>query len=427
MSSVILEIHTVARHGFFSAFFGVLRGIRMAEIEGYIPTVLWDSKSPYFHSSDTNAWLHFFEPISNVPPDCKKIRRELCGWDGIVCYPKHSVLETLTILYHKYVRIRPEITSAVPTLPDGLVGIHYRGTDKLRSKEFAAPPVTAVVEMLKNNPVYSAGTFFFATDDIKALSSVKSAFPHLVCNPCIRSSGASIHGHYEYVNEHRTPTKDGPLKGRQVLIDALSLSRCSHIMRCPSGVSLFSIVANPQQTWLDYTEHTWETFLHESPRNIKYYDVAHAQHQISLNENTIWVSNTHRPTRAQLRHFENQPLRDLYAIRDFHEVVNPRSIFDDSTIDLATSLIKTIKEGVLTANQPIITSEKDFIIICSKRVWTTLQERVLSPLYNGKIIVNQSRAVIPLQLIPKFALFALSLLTDDIGVFDGSREQEGSP
>lgn len=418
--TTLLEIRTEPRHGFFSAFFGVLRGIREAEQHGYIPKVTWDQNSPYHSQKDgENAWLNFFDQVSPEVPKSvvgRVIVRNFVGWEGISCYPGQGILETLTTLYHKYIRLNNQVKMAIPVLPEGTVGVHYRGTDKVHTKENAAPPIEALIQILKANSVYSSKPFFFATDDIDALTAMKKEFPSVLYNSCIRSSGTSVHNHYNYINEIHTPTKDGPLKGRQVLVDALTMSQCSHIMRCPSGVSLFSIVASTnRQTWMDYTSHTWENFLLSSPRNIQYYDVLNINYVTEVDD-VLWISNKHKPTQLQLASLKNK--RQLYVIDNYHELVSAKAIFDDECIEFAVSLLRNTMPNHFDnfRNQPVVSSVDDFTIVCSKSMWQELRTNTLEPLYSGKILYNEKKASMPLQSLPRFALLILSMCTRDIGM-----------
>lgn len=421
MSLVILEIHTEARHGFFSAFFGALRGIRVSEIKGYVPVVVWDSKSPYYDiQNGGNAWTQYFAAVSApVPPSVvrRTIRKEFCGWDGIPCYDGMGVLETLCVVYHKYIRINPDVLADVPHLSPDTLGMHYRGTDKLSSKEFEAPPIQEVIDMLTRNSLYRDKAFFFATDDIDALTLMKRAFPDMMYNPSIRSSGTSVHRHYEYVSEDVTPTRDGPLKGRQVLVDALSLAKCNHIMRCPSGLSLFSILVS-DQTWLDYTPHTWEAFLHGCPRDVKFYDVVDPRVEVVVNENTLWISNQYRPTNAHIKQLDSPSNREVYAIDEFHEFVHAGALFDQDTLNFAAQLIQSTMDinVVDVAKERILTSAKDFAIVCSREIWERLKSKVLIPLYNDQVFYNGRKAALSLKEIPRFSLLILTLCTRHIGV-----------
>lgn len=422
MSLTVLEINTSPRHGFFSAFFGALRGIRDAEVTGNVPIVVWDERSPYHNKHGGNAWLQFFDQVSTITEmNVDKVRkREYCGWDGIQCYENTGILETLSVLYRKYIRIKPEVMSALPVVPKGMLGVHYRGTDKLTSKEFQACPIKELIDKLKASKMYKDNPFFFATDDIDALSQMKAEFPEMLYNPCIRSSLKSIHGHYDYINETKTPTKDGPIKGKQVLVDALTLAKCVHIMRCPSGVSLFSIVAS-EQTWMDYTSHRWEEFLQQSTRNIRFYDVTHVEYLHDLGD-IVWVTNRLPPTEQQTKTIRNRK-RDIYIVQSFHELVNPKSVFDEKSIQFAIDVLRAILPNYVVDvdnnvlfNQPIITSCEDFLIICSKQLWNDINSKILVPLYNDQIRYNNEKASIPLQMVPKFTLLMISMCTRDIGM-----------
>lgn len=456
----VLEINTAPRHGFFSAFFGALRGIRHAEIRGYIPEVVWDERSPYVDRNSKgraigNAWLQYFEPVVACTPSLRDaggnnneqrvvrvVRSEFCGWDGLECYEGMDMLQTMIVLHRKYIRVRSDVQSCVPSLPPNTVGVHYRGTDKLRSGEYAAPPVEALIGMLKQNAVYTKQPFFLATDDIDAFSAITRAFSNTLSNKgCIRAdTRGSVHGHYEYVNETRTPTRDGSLKGRQVLVDALCLAQCYHLLRCPSGVSLFSLVAAPlgRQSFMDYTEHTWEYFLHRSPYNVRYHDVLHAPH--------LWEFETDDGKRQLVRVTNNPDLlpnqslamdylkrdvgschsrgQDLFAIAGVHELVSAGALFDEDTIQFAQFLLSSaalINRECNTFHHHVIScccksGTPDFLIVCSKQLWEDLSKLVLRPLYEERVEYKGRIASMPLQSIGRFAMLLVSLACKSIGI-----------
>lgn len=463
----LLEINTAPRHGFFSAFFGVLRAIRHAEIEGYIPYVVWDERSPYVQrtckdSDDRhNAWTQYFEQITPEPvvtsltrdEGARVLAQEWCGWDGLVCYPGQNELDTMRTLLRKYVRVRAEVLREMPQLPRGTVGVHYRGTDKITSGEFAAPPVQHLVDLIRGSALYTGKgkPFFFATDDIDALRTVTSAFPdgHVLYNrSCVRGSTStgSVHRHYEYVSEKHTRTRDGPLKGKQVLLDALCLTQCRHLLRCPSGVSLFALVASSEeQTFMDYTEHTWEHFLLRTPRNVRFHDVmmpTFRQDFECAGRSMVRVSNdpdlfdcsptSTCPHFAYLRRDTSACSsrgQDLFAVRRVHEIVNASALFDRETIEFAHFLL--LSTGLVDKNdndipqhRPVLTCvatrpKGEFLIVCCRRRWEELCTHVIRPLYQEQIRYRDKVASVPLQMIGQFTMLLISLTARSIGIVYG--------
>lgn len=440
MGVIVLEIHTRPRHGFFSAFFGVLRALRECEVYGWIPKVVWGPSSPYHgqKNADENAWEYYFEPVvmctGKLLPEMidRVCREEFCGWDGIRCYEKMGILETLTVVYHKYIRIRPHVLAEIPTLPPNTIGVHYRGTDKTRTGEFEAPPIRELVERLRNHRVYTEKPFFFATDDVDAFTVIKRTFPDVLHTNCIRSSnGRSVHGHYEYVSESVTPTRDGPLKGLQVLVDALALSRCKHLLRCPSGVSLFALVSCPsgQLTFMDYTTHSWERFLYESPRNIVFYDVMHAGYHTRVRAEsseieTVWISNRGPPDDETVRTLHRlTERRDVYVVRGTHELLNASVLYDPECLKFALTLLRSeMSHRTITVDdetvlhQPIVSCPVSFTILCDRELWDDLESRVLRPLYEGRVRYQNREATVPIHTFPSFVLLLLSLCGSTIGL-----------
>lgn len=255
-------------HGLFSIVFGALREIRECELTGEVPRVEWGPECAYFESG--NSWEDIFQQVG--PPDSGKSTQAVAaGWDDTPLYPGKTLFETLAILVHKYARPTQEVLErASLTDVSGCVGIHYRGTDKQATKEFHGPnPETFCAHALEACRAKGVSRVFVATDCGKALEKFKTwARAHnisLVHTTSIRSfNERSIHDHYGLDSGNRRGT-NGKEKAVQVLVDAILLSRCIHVIRSPSGVSLFSLLYNPKLTFEClgelYMGHRWESFL----------------------------------------------------------------------------------------------------------------------------------------------------------------------
>ena len=136
--------------------------------------------------------------------------------------------------------------------------------------EFAPPSVETVRDFVL--ATYTSAEYpnvFVASDSQQALDVLKGLelrgfrVWHTRCERSL--SERSLHGHYE-----RELT--GNLrKGVEVLVDAMLLSRCDHLVRSPSGVSLWALLWNPTLTFVDvgkmHYQYTWEHFLYDTDRD----------------------------------------------------------------------------------------------------------------------------------------------------------------
>ena len=263
--------------GLFSALFGVLDALREAELSGEDATPVWGPESPYWEGG--NAWLDLFEPPTHAP-EARGRRVERCGWDGVRAYPNSDLEDTLRTLVRRYVRVVPEIQEAVDRWAAQLrvdattAGVHLRGTDKaaMGAAEFAAPPVDAIAAHVR--ATVPAKRVLVATDDARLLREFRAALPDfdVLCTDATRSATAkSLHDHYGR-QRGDTPLRDGGrARAREALVDAMLLARCGHLVRSPSGVSLFALLLNPVQTFVDVGRmergYDWEAFLYGKARD----------------------------------------------------------------------------------------------------------------------------------------------------------------
>jgi hypothetical protein len=265
-------------HGLFSILYGALRGIRECELDGTIPSVTWGEECAYYEPGNgENCWEAFFHKTGNPGTVVKE--KTLAGWDDIPVYPGKSLYETLHVLVSKCAIPNTSIMEECTKYDiQDCIGIHYRGTDKVATQEFAGPsPEVFCAHALTACTNMGINRVFVATDCGRAMETFETWARvneiELIKTHCIRSfNSASIHNHYG-LDTGKATSKHGNTKGVEVLIDALLLSRCKHIIRSPSGVSLFAILWNPDLTYeclgALYKNHDWESFILDRKQHIK--------------------------------------------------------------------------------------------------------------------------------------------------------------
>lgn len=119
-----------------------------------------------------------------------------------------------------------------------VLGIHYRGTDKLLV-EAVRIPYESLIDMLSR--LDPRIRFFVATDEQAFLDALIRGFGERIV---FRRQHRSLDGtpvHHFDANEKET----GFIRGKDAIIDALLLSRCGAIVRTPSNLSLASTFLNP--------------------------------------------------------------------------------------------------------------------------------------------------------------------------------------
>ena len=162
-------------------------------------------------------------------------------WD----YNARLTIERANFLVKKYIKLCPQILREVNTFEalnfkgHTVIGIHYRGTDKIT--EAPAVHYDAILSVIQQQIIESKKElkFFIASDDQGFVDFVRKNIPEsaLIIRSLKRSgNGKPIHisfKNYRAVN-------------REALIDCLLLSKCSKLYKTASILSGCSVIFNPQ-------------------------------------------------------------------------------------------------------------------------------------------------------------------------------------
>jgi len=119
-----------------------------------------------------------------------------------------------------------------------LVGVHYRGTDKVMGpdRELDRVPYDFVFNLLDH--CSSEKVFFIATDEEEFIQKATRRYPNrVIFTNAQRSSDA----HSVHFSKNTISPFD---LGLQAILDALLLSRCDFLYRCDSNLSLASLFFN---------------------------------------------------------------------------------------------------------------------------------------------------------------------------------------
>ena len=272
---------TLGRAGFFGEVFCAINGLSLAKRNGLWAQMNWGRQSPYFDNDyvkNGDAWSSYFAVstfdfrktpniaaprlVFNWKPgahdfelhDGLSIRRSagqaLRKW----CQPQDAIAADVENIYARLCAGRP------------MLGVHVRRTDAaagLENREIVELRhfFDAADSWLITRP--EAG-IFLATDESKIVKAFESRYgARVTYQTCLRSeNGNSIHGHYD-LGVAGSPYQ----KGREVLIDALLLARCQHLIRTHSRVTTFSLCWSPEMTFhdleVDMTGAKRTPWLHE--------------------------------------------------------------------------------------------------------------------------------------------------------------------
>ena len=144
-------------------------------------------------------------------------------------------------------KLKREVTGLADSLwskmsnTDHMIGVHYRGTDKVRGSKKEADPVCYynVVEAVKQN-MKGNTNIFIATDEIDFLDHMGNIFGERVVHTEAKRS---------YDNRPIHLTRDQGNGGELALdamLDALLLAKCDLMIRTSSNLSRASMFMNPR-------------------------------------------------------------------------------------------------------------------------------------------------------------------------------------
>jgi len=232
--------------GFFSMMRGTVGTFLRADQLGE-PYVSWDRTLYNEAEYGPNAWEYYFEQFPEINPE-----DEVSGCHHVILPREYQTRVAMNHLLNKYVVVKQHVWDIVDPLVIRLgekpLGVHIRLTDKNNCTVHGEPetgkPVTLnnymshINNYLEENP---DSKIFLATDDYDCLATIRDRYEDkVVFSDSIRSSGD--------VSIHHGSSQNGYTKGLNVLVDALTLSSCHHIIKGISNVALFALFWNLELT-----------------------------------------------------------------------------------------------------------------------------------------------------------------------------------
>ena len=238
--------------GFFSNFTYVLFNMHIANIYNFDPIVDMESISTFYTektkvNDSLNVWDYYFHQDVNL--DYLKINSKFLYSEPFFSskiFYKYVIENTsyMNFLFKKYIKIRSNILDEVNTFikrefgNSNIIGIHWRGTDLkkhynngiIRTETYADKFYKLVDPILENKP---NSKIFLCTEENEYLENFKKRFGNKIINTkCFRSdSDLPPHLMHSMPRDlHRYNL------GREVLIDALLLSRTDTIIGLRSNV-----------------------------------------------------------------------------------------------------------------------------------------------------------------------------------------------
>jgi hypothetical protein len=226
--------------GFFSHFLIILGALDLYENHIISGVEVSFGHGLYLDlSHGSNWWEYYFEPIKIGKFDGEINRMEnMSPWGALADRGESLDRKHAHGLIEKYIKIKPWINDIISNYIRDHgpidIGIHYRGTDKIRESP-RSPYEKSIEEIDKLNSQRNL-KIYVATDEQAFLDTIKHRYPHVVFYSTIRSNnGKCIHEN----NDH-----DHFQLGLEAVIDCLILSKCGLLIRTSSNLSLVSTYFN---------------------------------------------------------------------------------------------------------------------------------------------------------------------------------------
>lgn len=263
-----LKIYIIKRKhksGFFSNFFFVLGHIIKAEKEGYKIAVDMENYPTLYNEekkikNTMNAWEYYFKQPEDI--DLKEAYRyknitissDKYLFEYVPHYmndskniPDKQMVNQLSSYLDKYIKIDEYIIEEVNNIRNkwwrNILGVHIRGTDMNSAPGHPVPAdlntyFECIDECISQNKIHS---IFICTDEVEILNKLKDRYGDLIISTEAQrsSDGRAVH-----TNENVDRENHKYNMGKEVLIDALLLSKCQHIICGHSNVAYAAILFN---------------------------------------------------------------------------------------------------------------------------------------------------------------------------------------
>lgn len=271
------------QQGLFSEFFAVLGALRYAE-QTQAAGVKVEFTSALYRdpARGRNWWDYFFEStmwLDAPRPDARTVRCD--GWTRYgphawndswtsLIIPRNTALQPYPIdseselrevarLTGRHIRVRPELLTRVDAFlsahtqaDDFIIGLHFRGTDKVNVFPYRSPDYRIYANQVdhvlaRHQP--KSWRIFVATDEREFADWAVARYGDRVFlrDDTPRLSATDPEGRKN--GTHKNLALPGFLKGETAVLDCLLLSRCHHLVKNRSSLSDISLAFNPTLPW----------------------------------------------------------------------------------------------------------------------------------------------------------------------------------
>jgi hypothetical protein len=248
-----------------SGFFG------MFSVFSYIAGILYDYDNNEYAGLEVNFetqglyydpilgpnwWEYYCEPIQLGDKKNSVIKRiSDREYMDYAYYPlKYLSKEQVHSIIKKHIKIRDHIKHKADQFStknfekSHIIGIHYRGTDKvlLEAPRIPYSEILNQINLHLNNLKYPDYKVFVATDEEQFIDFMKEMLPGKILTYSTLYSNDSTPLHSKFSNTY--------LSGEEALIDCLLLSKVNFLIRTTSNLSLWSTYFNPSVPVLELSK-----------------------------------------------------------------------------------------------------------------------------------------------------------------------------
>lgn len=203
----------------------------------------------------TNVWEYYFKQIFKREDHQQVVQ----DYTELVLLKNKSFRSTMNYIYTNYFILNDDMERKISPnyklfLDKKILGVHIRRTDKFLIGMYGTTQKHAPVdlEIFKeeiDKIVDDYDYIYLATDCIDAVNYIKKLYGKKVIyniNAIRGNSTRSIHNNFKDLS--------GYIKGLNVLTDVILLSKCKHLIRSSSNVSITSLYLNLDLTHLNVNE-----------------------------------------------------------------------------------------------------------------------------------------------------------------------------
>jgi len=216
----------------------------------------WGEETLYYDKEQgNNAWEYYFKQTFDYKPTNNYVR----DYTKLTLLKDNSFRKTMNYIHSNYVILNDKTNEMLEPhfqLFDNnkVLGVHIRRTDKFLVGAYGTTPsqVPVDLEFFRkeiDNIIDSYDLIFLATDCSDTCKYMKDIYGKKLIfnrNTVRGKESISIHNNFKNVS--------GYIKGLDVVTDTYLLSRCQHLIRSTSNVSMYSLFINSNLTYLNVNE-----------------------------------------------------------------------------------------------------------------------------------------------------------------------------